>query len=44
MLLAEKLADWTYKTKYSNLTKDAIHETDRDQSSKNEDSPRIILP
>ncbi len=24
--------------------KDAIHETDRDQSSKNEDSPRIILP
>ena len=29
MLLAEKLADWTHKLKYSDLTKDAIHETKR---------------
>ncbi len=29
MLLAEKLAHWTHKTKYSDLTADAIHETKR---------------
>lgn len=29
MLLAEKLARWTHKLKYSDLTKDAIHETKR---------------
>ena len=29
MLLAEKLAQWTYKLKYSDLTKDAIHECKR---------------
>ncbi|MCZ6816151.1 MAG: MmgE/PrpD family protein, partial [Planctomycetota bacterium] len=29
MLLAEKLANWTHKIKYSDLTKDAIHETKR---------------
>ncbi len=29
MLLAEQLADWTYKLKYSHLTKDAVHETKR---------------
>lgn len=29
MLLAEKLANWTYKIKYGDLTADAIHETKR---------------
>lgn len=29
MLLAEKLAHWTNKLKYTDLTKDAIHETKR---------------
>ena len=29
MLLAEKLANWTHKLKYSDLTPDAIHETKR---------------
>ena len=29
MLLAEKLADWTCKLKYTHLTKDAIHEVKR---------------
>lgn len=29
MLLAEKLANWTHKLKYSDLTKDAIHECKR---------------
>ncbi len=29
MLLAEKLANWTHKLKYADLTKDAIHEVKR---------------
>lgn len=29
MLLAEKLADWTHKLKYTDLTKDAVHEVKR---------------
>jgi 2-methylcitrate dehydratase len=29
MLLAEKLANWTYRLKYGDLTKDAIHECKR---------------
>lgn len=29
MLLAEKFADWTHKLKYSDLTKDAVHEVKR---------------